>query len=263
MKIILNEREYIKRLIDNKDLGQSPFSTICMVARYYYSLGYKPKRIKEELEHFMIRCDSDINLVKWSDSIDKAVSRAKKRPLVEIDSIPITQKEIDICKTAGESAYQRLAFTMLCLAKFFNLASGRQDGWVNLRMKEIFSLANIQVTKKRQALMIGNLSDTGLTRLSKRIDNTNSQVLFVDNDGAPVMEVFDIRDLGYQYERFLYGEKDYPKCQICGKIFKRNPRGNKPRKYCNSCGEEVERTKVSRWRFRQKNSGEHRTNEEM
>ena len=250
MMIIMNEREYIEDMIKNKDLGYSPFKTISMVARYYYSLGYKPRMIREELEHFMIRCDSDINLVKWSSAIDKAVLKAKERPLIEINGIHITQKELEVCKSAGASAFQRLAFTALCLAKYFNAVSGKNNGWVNTKMKNIFSLADIKTSKKRQAYMIGNLVDKGLFRLSNRIDNTNIQVLFIDEEGSPVLTLDDMDNLGLQYERFIFGEKDYPKCIICGKIFRRKgPKNVRPKVYCKECFEETVRKRAREWKL--------------
>lgn len=239
MAIILNEKAYVERLIREKDLGASPVKTIGLVARYYRSLGYKPKKIREEIEHFLLRCDPDINLVKWSNNIEKAVNRSKNKPLCEIDSIPITQNEIDTCKQAGTSAYQRVLFSMLCLAKFHYIASGHEGGWVNSSMRDIFSLANVKTAKKRQAFMVGKLSDTGLIQLSRRIDSTNMQITFIDICGEPVLEIDELRDLGFKYERYLYGEKDYPQCEICGKIVRRTQGANRTRRYCPSCAKEM------------------------
>lgn len=234
--IILNERTYIEEMINNKDLGKHPFGTVCSVARYYHSKGYKPNAIRQELEHFILRCDPDANLVKWSANIDKAVSRAGKRELIEIDDIPITKEEIEICKSAGEKGYQRLMFTMLCLAKYFNMVSGHDGGWVNCDLREIFVLADVSTTKKRQAFMISNLVEKGLVGLSHKIDNTNVQVLCIDYEGDPVLRVNEMKDIGLQYERYIYGERSYPRCQVCGKIFRTNPKiSRKIQKYCKTC----------------------------
>lgn len=239
MAIILNERIYIERLIKEKELGSSPLKTIGLIARYYRSLGYKPKKIREEIEHFLLRCDPDINLVKWSNNIEKAITRSKNKPLCEIDSIPITQSEIDICKQAGTSAYQRILFSMLCLAKFHCIASGHEEGWVNSSMRDIFSLASVKTAKKRQAFMVGRLADTGLIQLSRRIDSTNMRVTFIDHTGEQVLSIDELQDLGYQYEMFLYGSKEYIQCAVCGKIFKIRLHKGCSRKYCPACAEEV------------------------
>ena len=255
MMIIMNEREYIEDVIKNRDLGQRPYNTIKMIARYHYSIGYKPSAIRDELEHFLLRCDPDINLVKWSDNIDIAVSKAKNRPLVEVDGVPITKKEIEVCKSSGTSAYQRLAFTVLCIAKYYNEVFEDNNGWVNIDMKSIFSMANVSTSRKRQAFMVGKLANDGLVGLSARIDNTNIRVLFIDDSAEPALVIDEMRDLGFRFERFLYGEKDYPKCQFCGKIFRRIPGQTKPRKYCKSCAEEVNRIKTRENKRRATNAG--------
>lgn len=239
MAIILNEKGYVEKLIKDKDLGVTPMKTISLIARYYRSMGFKPKQIREEIEHFLLRCDPDANLIKWSNNIEKAINRSKNKPLSEIESIPITQAEIDVCRQVGTNAYQRVLFSMLCLAKFHLIESGHEGGWVNASMRDVFSAANVKTAKKRQGLMVGKLSETGLIRLSRRIDSTNVQVTFIDRNGDPVLEIDELRDLGYRYERFIYGDKDYVQCAVCGKVFKVQPHKGSYRKYCKACSEEV------------------------
>ena len=241
--LILNERAYIEELIRQKDLGATPYRTVFALARYYRSLGYKPKAIREEIERFMIRCDPDINLVRWNTSIEKAIQRSSNRKLIELDSIPITQKEIDKCKSLDSSAYQRLAFSLLCIAKYFNTLRDTNNNWVNQSDKDIFSLANIQTVRKRQPLMLGKLGEEGFVEFSNRIDNTNLRVTFVDTDGDPILKITELHNLGWQYERFLFGDKYYPTCEICGEIFRKKKNVRGIQKYCTKCAAEVKRRK--------------------
>ena len=254
MNIILNEKVYIEDIIKQKDLGSSPVQTLNMVARYYHSLSYKPKAIREELEHFLLRCDPNANLVKWSDVIDRAVSKAKK-PLIEIDSISITKKELKTCYDAGGKKLRRIAFTMLCLAKYYNNVYDTDGGWVNTPMAEIFSLANVCLSRKEQAIAINKMVSSELLGLSKRIDSTNVCVKYVDQDGEPELYVYDFRNLGFQYERYRYGIKNYPQCELCGQVFKDVTVNTKHRKYCPKCAREMKAMQTFESDVRRKKSG--------
>lgn len=39
----------------------------------------------------MLRCDSDVSLIMWSDTLDYAVRQAVKYPAADIDSIDISK----------------------------------------------------------------------------------------------------------------------------------------------------------------------------
>jgi hypothetical protein len=43
--IILNEKEYAEKCINNSDIGDNPYFTISILAKYYSNVcGYKPKK---------------------------------------------------------------------------------------------------------------------------------------------------------------------------------------------------------------------------
>lgn len=70
------------------------------------------------LENFMLVSYPNFNPVKWQDTIERQVKKAKKYSLIEIDFIPITKNELDTIKSIKNKPQERLAFTLLCLAKF-------------------------------------------------------------------------------------------------------------------------------------------------
>jgi len=62
---------------------------------------------------------------------------------VEIDSIPITDREMDVCEGLGGKMVGRLMFALICYAKFYDALNPHNDGWVNRPDKEVFKAANI------------------------------------------------------------------------------------------------------------------------
>lgn len=231
-KIILNEREYIENLLDTNSLGENTYNTLKYAARYYYSIGCKPSEIKRNIESFILRCDEEANLAKLEKIVDKFVRSSGKYKLVELSHIPITQAEIDVCKNAGSKNFQKLAFTMLCIAKYYNEIIPNGNGWVNRSTKEIFSMANMSKTKEDQAFMERKLYENGLIDISNKIDSDNVRVTFIDNEGDPVLKIRKLESLGIQYESYVLKGKSFSECKLCGCIFQQN---NNKHVFCKKC----------------------------
>lgn len=245
MSIVLNENEWAKEMIENRQLGTKPFETLKRVARYYIDLGYSKRETRRNVDRFVFQCGESSTAKRWSDKIEKAISLAQKNSAIQIDSIKITQPEIDIIKSIDGMQVQKLAFTLLCLAKYWNIAYPFCDSWVSNKDNEVMRMANIHTSVRKQSQYFHMLMECGLVRPSKKIDNTSIRVLFIE-DGDVALEVTDFRNLGYQYLMFC-GDTKYFQCQNCGIISKKNKnaeaeesqvRGRR-QKYCNDCAVKV------------------------
>ena len=85
--------------------------------------------------------------------------------------------------------------------------------------------------------MFGELRSAGFIRFSKKIDNLNVQVMFIE-DGETAIHIQDFRNIGYQYLKY-YGEP-YFDCANCGLTVKiREPSKGCRQKYCPSCAVEL------------------------
>lgn len=235
--IVLNEHDWAKEQIDNKTLGSKPYETLCRVARYYFDDGMSKRSVRKQLDNFLLMCEPTASLPKWSETLDYAVNRAIKYSAIDIDHIDISKTEMDKIDSLVSRQVRRLAFTLLCLAKYWDIVNTHGDHWVNSKDSDIMRMANINTSIKRQSLMYHTLCELGLIRFSKKVDNTNVRVNFID-DGEPVMQVSDFRNLGYQYLKY-HGEPFYV-CQNCGITVKAKKQGagRKP-KYCASCAMEI------------------------
>lgn len=240
MSIVLDEREYVERVLNGYELGGKPTETLSRVARYYSSIsGAQKSDVRAKLEKFMLRCDPSINLVKWQETIDRIIKGADKFPLIYIESVPITEKEVAICDSLDGVQSRRLLFTLICLAKYSNIVNEKNGGWVNRQDKEIFKLANVVTSIKRQSLMLNDFRTAGLIRFSRKVDNVNINVMCIDSGGIPVMEIRDFRNLGYQYMRF-HGAP-FIECAECGLVIKKR---SNAQKYCHDCAIDVNRQRT-------------------
>lgn len=255
MNIVLDEREYAENVLQSHNLGPKPTEALTRVARYYLSFdGAKKSDARQAVEEFMLRCDPNINLVKWQEALDHIMRNAAKHDLINIDSVPITQKELDVCgslpgdtkrtdllmyKGTSNKPLQRLLFTLICLAKYFDAVSSKNNGWVNRPDKEIFKLANVLTSVKRQSLMLNDLLRLGCIGFSRKVDNVNIKVLCIDHTGEPVMQITDFRNLGYRY--MMYCGEPYIECEQCGLVTRRR---KNIQKYCPDCAIDVDRQKA-------------------
>lgn len=238
MSIVLNEREFAESALETCTLGTKPLETLGRIARYYTADGYKRGEVCSLLEEFLLKCDPGINIVKWQNTIERQVKTANKVGLIEIDSIPITKKELSVCDGLSGTQMRRLMFTLICLAKYSNTVNPKNSGWVNRQDREIFKLANVVTPIKRQSLMLNDLRELGLVRFSRKVDNVNINVQCLDLCGDPELLISDFRNLGYQYLRYC-GEP-YFECEACGLVIKRT---NNSQRYCRDCGAEINRQK--------------------
>ena len=231
---MLRENDWAASMIQANSLGKKPSETLRRVARFYmdtYNINQDAARKKLDL--FLLQCDPTSSLPKWSDALDFAVSRACKYPAINIDHISVSKNEVEKIDSLEGKQIRRLAFTLLCLAKYWNIVTRKEDGWVNSKDNEIMSMANINTSIKRQSLMFGKLNELGMIQFSKKVDNTNVKVCFME-DGEEAIRIYDFRNLGYQY--LMYHGEPYFTCENCGITTKVNDRGNRRRqKYCPEC----------------------------
>ena len=233
-EIILNEKTTAEECMNNRSLGAKPSDTLFRIAKYYNQYGYNKSEIGERLRDFLLRCSPETNLSNWRDIIEYASNNASKYKLIEIDYIPVTQIEINKIKQLDGELLQRLMFTLLCLAKYGNAISDKNNNWVNREHNEIFSLANIKISDIRKAGMINNLCKCGYVTLSKIVDNININVSFIDNDSTAAFKITDFRNLGNQFRK-ICGD-DYIYCKECGLTIKKTCNATK---YCKECAAKV------------------------
>ena len=233
MEIILNETEWAVAQINKREMCRDAYSMFRRIARYYLDEGYDKEETLRRMEQFLIAANPDASPVRWHEMMERALTHASKQPAVDAGSITVTVPEMETIKALKGKQLQRLAFTLLCISKFWNLYSAKNDSWVRTPDNEIMRYANIKTSVMRQSLLYHSLIESGLIRMPKKVDNTNVKVEFAQ-DGETAIVVEDFRNLGYQYLMCI-GEP-YFKCERCGLVTKiKNPGSGRPQKYCISC----------------------------
>lgn len=232
--IVLNELEYAENCLRHKSIDTKPYFALSILAKYYfYHLGYSKEQIIENLTSFL----SDVypkyqkEYAYWNDTIEKMASNVEKYTLYEIEGVWITENELHTIENIGNKVLERLAFTMLCLAKLSIQRNPKSNGWINDDAKSIFSLARISGSVTDRYVRISDLYDLGLIELPKKNDLLSYRVTFIDNESKNVLFIHDFRELGYEYLK--YKGQNFIRCAECGILVRGNKAGTKH--YCSSC----------------------------
>lgn len=222
MNILLNEVAYVDNMLTNREVNQKELNVeISLLVRYLVNSGETRSEILSFINSFMSDIIPKFSIEEWEPYIDKYIRRAKKRKILELEYVPVTQKELDKIKKVNDKTKEKLLFTLLVLAKYNNLKSGidHNNSWVNFDEKTIFKLARIGCPLRERDKLIHELIVDGYIKNSKKITSLNMQVLFVDNESDPVLKITDMRELGFQYEELLPNNK-VRRCINCGKPYK-------------------------------------------
>ena len=245
MNIILNEVEEAKRRIQTNELGDKPAKTIGLLARYYRKIdGLSEKETIDLIDGFMRKNCEMYNPVKWKGTILKYVKGAKKYEMVQIDSIGITQQELDTISSLGERRLRKLLFTLICLAKFYNKRSGTANDWVSTEYKDIFRMAHLFITQRVQTKLLSDLYNLGMISFGSKITNLNIHVNVIDHENESIWLIDDFRDLGNEYV-FKTEGMDLMRCESCGLVIRRN---RNVQKYCPNCAKKIQAQQKDQWR---------------
>ena len=232
--IILNEKEYAEHCLENGIIDENPFITISILAKYFYhECGFRKKKITTLLLEYLSKYypKYKLNEFSWQTSIEKIAASAGTYQLYQISGVKITRSEIEAISTLHNKVLERLMFTMLCLAKLSDAKNYSNNGWINTDTKDIFSYARIGCKTDEREIKIGKLWQTGLIEFSKRNDNLNCRVTFIDKEGDEELFISDFRELGYEYQK--YKGENFIRCSECGILTRGNKNGTK--KYCKNC----------------------------
>lgn len=232
--IVANEKRLAEECLKKGIPGKKPLATLDVVAKYlHWHEGLNGNQLAKALSDLIFEHRLEFNGSKsyWLKKIEELVKNAGKRRLYEIDGVWITESELQKIAALEDKVLERLAFTMLCIAKLNKEKCPDNGGWVNFGSNDIFKLANIYDNELQRAGRLSVLYEKGYIRFSDDIGKENYKVIFVDNESEKRLFVSDFRDLGFTYRRYK-GER-FIRCAKCQRLVMDNVNGTK--KYCGDC----------------------------
>ena len=234
ISMILNEKEYIERVINEGRKKSDNFFVVTKLLCIYYSqeYGYTKNKVNKKLIEFYEKENNKFPDYYTLDMFNKySRKHTNQRKLLEVNFIPIYKSEMEIIQELDNKINQRLLFTMMCLARYNNYLRCADYNYTNNDRYKIAKLAAIPGSKDEKMDRFGELIDFGLVSYAKRTLNTKVNCMTDNFDQEIAIKITRIEDIANQYR--LYCGEDYVYCEDCGLLFRNS--STKPAKKCPAC----------------------------
>lgn len=238
LKLILNERKYIEKIIEDSILPDTitPYAMVTCLTKYYYynhiSLNELSELVCSQMEKFNLSVEqyqeykAKIRIKKVYNELENG----KTLLLKEYDYIPLYKSEYDKIMQCENDREKKLLFTIYILARYTN-----KYGWVYYSESDIYKLANVSHTNKNQPDLIAKLIHDGFIKDTKKVNDLKIGVDLSEGNEDIVLKVTELSYLGNQFMAFI--KPGYKICEECGKLVKIKSRHDYSTKYCSKCKE--------------------------
>ena len=235
--LILNEEKYAKSVFDGKNTEiKSIMSKVRYVTRYFLYTGNKDdeENYKATVD-WMKKYHDNFDESYYSNLISDAIKKAHKYPFYNIESIKITQSELNEIFSLDDLRAEKILFVLLCMAKQQSISNGFTNGLVKYSITELCKMARISVPAEDREYILHKIIKKGSLGYPKK---NNTQCLIVkfiryEEDSVWELDEIDCQELAYAYLNKKNEGKGYTRCQKCNRLIKQSK--TKPRKYCEEC----------------------------
>lgn len=248
--IRINERSWIEEILSTheKPNKMTYYQLERYIAMYYFDEWHELKNsqyarnVLDVMKEFHFSF-TDYQEWKHVDYVKrfckKLVNDKARHTLLEIKSVSLTRKEIEIIRSAETEKQQQLMFTFYVFAKI-NLMP---TGWINYDLKDVFECADLKMTKQNRHRFIYGLYKQGLIRLNEYPDKRGYMVQLQDDINDIAMTITCFEHLGRQYlDKYKDG---WMMCKGCGKMIKIKAPNQK---YCKKCAANEQKKQIKIWK---------------
>lgn len=235
--LILNEEKYAKTIYDGKNEEEkSILSKVGYVARYLlYTENKSDDEIYKNSVEWMKKYHNNFEESCYSNLISDAIKRAHKQPFYNIDSIKITQSELNIISSLNNLRAEKVLFVLLCMAKQQSISMGFTNGLVKYSITDLCKMARISVPAEDREYILYNIIQHGFLDYPKKNNTKCLFVTFIDDIGKPVLNLdeIDCKELAYAYLNWKNNGKGYSRCECCKRLMKKSK--NNSKRFCEDC----------------------------
>lgn len=254
-KFVFDGLSYAKSVIDDHNIDEKNANEhMMLLAKYNF---YVEKMDDTENYHSIVSYMStywpSFMEADHQQKIEDFVKNAHKYGFKSIDSIKITRKELDFIASLDNIRLEKIAFVLLCIAKYECYYHDEPKYWICWPLNAISKLARVHVTRDENRKLFRELVLAGAIESNSSGVNLYEHVLFVSDgkDDETVLELseVDYKELAYTYLYYKNGFSGYIHCEKCGRLVKQK---SNRQKFCDECAGESEqentRNRVRRYR---------------
>lgn len=249
--MIINEERRVMNLLEMGDFSPlNSYYEVMLIVRYL--VNNEGVNIKEEViektKNILKEKMSDYLEWEWEDRIEgfAKTELKNKTPLTNINSIYVTQNDIEEVRGLQNQYQRKLLFTLLMYARFSYIKKGEDKEWIGAKQEDIFKSANLdKITVVKQDYVVADLIELGKLSYDYKVDGLGIKLNNINNKGDIVAELTSFENIGNFIEDYInVNYNGYKTCELCGKSYK--PKSNSA-KYCTSCRKTKNLEKYSKY----------------
>lgn len=253
---IFNEEKHAQYMLENGfKLKEFNSYELGILSKHYFSnTNLNRPQVREELINFCIKHDKEFDAVLRRSTLNNLIEYGKKFDFINVDTIKITKKELDVISSINDFKKEKILFVMLVFSKYRHMSNKEKDIKIRNESKKntrkgldkyfvtekhttIIKEAKVSISKADRNVVFRYFEDLDILRMTMKC---NFELHFVDseiNKDDVVIEIDNFKNFIYYYYQWKDVGK-YIKCEACGCIDKQN---SNSMKYCNKCFEEYRR----------------------
>lgn len=246
--------------------GCIDYSKMYLVAKFVrQTFGYGEIRLERELIRFCKEQDKNFNPIIEADAIKKWVRSAMKYDLRKIESVSLSQREVDFIKKIDSNKDKKLLFSILVFSKALKKGSVKRDK-SKLKTSDNYYIHYNNFQDIIRLSKINNISETDLADvLYKYKDyftfyNAERELIrldFIDKKPHKEILIYDLNNISNYFSILFENHKPISTCEICGIEIEKN---SNVQKYCKKCSKQIANEQR---KFLMRNLRKRRKNERM
>lgn len=227
--------------------GNIDYSQMYLISKYIrQTFGYGEIRLEKAVIKFCKEQNKNFNPITEADSVKKWVKSALNYDLRKIDSISVSQKEIDTLKTIKNNKDKKLLFVVLVFSKALKKGSVKRDK-SNLKTSDNYYIHYNNFSDIIRLSRFTNTSEIDLADILYKYKNLFTfykaereliRLEFIDKKPKKEIIITDLNNINNFYNILFEKQKLEIPCVRCGKRIIKN---NNKQKYCEECAKIVDR----------------------
>lgn len=242
---IFNEQRSIENVISTGEVDViNPTNTIRKLARYnFYVNQYNKTKNYNEIVSYMSANYKDFSEFAYQKDINGCIRDVEKTPWKDIDKIDIKKSEIDIIAALDDIKKQKIAFVLLCTAKYRDAYNENNGHKTDISTTDLYKMARVVIPQTERTVFLHFLTQNELVEKHTYAGVKNKKLLFISEDEndeiVMTLQEVDFLELAYVYMDYINNHIGYKRCERCSRMIKNNKNGT--RKYCEICADIVKR----------------------
>lgn len=242
--IILNYEEHYENLIKNGFAKFTNHRDMLILAYEWKKQGFKKGCIKDMLIDFCEKWDKNFCEAKIESKINLILAEIDKPQRKIPTEVCFSRSEIDFIISIANYELQKVLFVIMTIAKLRKTNYIYINSSSNIKLKDIFELAQVNISTKKQELVFHELIQRKAIELNFSL---KCEILCLEQNGS-VAVAFAPRVGFIQNCDIVLGKVIV--CQRCGVLVAKT---NNKIKYCSECKRVIQREQQSEFMRKKRN----------